>query len=170
MAKPGDHPEFFRFPAPAGRSRESQIRLDANGRFWLGGEPVVHPKMQQAFTRWIRRHPDDGRIVLSNGYDWTYIEVDDAPFFVTSVSETLGRLTLTLSDGEQEALQPSHQLHWRAANGALYCRVKNGEFDARFMAQAQAGLGPWLHSLGEDRYELRSGDLVIPIRVDSAAV
>ena len=31
--KPGDHPEFFRFPAPEGRSRESTIRLDAEGTF-----------------------------------------------------------------------------------------------------------------------------------------
>ncbi len=40
--KPGDHPEFFRFPAPEGRSRESTIRLDGRGRFWHDGALVEH--------------------------------------------------------------------------------------------------------------------------------
>ncbi len=69
--KPGDHPEFFRFPAPEGRSRESTIRLDAEGRFWHEGNPVEHPKLAQAMHGWVSRHPDDHRFILTNGYDWT---------------------------------------------------------------------------------------------------
>ena len=69
--KPGDHPEFFRFPAPEGRSRESTIRLDAEGRFHHEGNVVEHPKLAEAFHTWIARHPDDGRYILTNGYDWT---------------------------------------------------------------------------------------------------
>lgn len=168
MSKPGDHPDFFRFPAPAGRSRESQIRLDANCRFWLGDEPIAHPKMQQAFARWIQRHPDNGRIVLSNGYDWTYIQVDDVPFAVTEVRERDGRLLLTLSDGEQEALTEQHRLRLGKA-GALYCSVKQGTFDARLTPQAQSSLGPWLHQ-GELGYELRVAEQLIPIASDSASV
>ena len=47
--KPGDHPEFFRFPAPEGRSRESEIRLDAEGHFHDHGERVEHARS------WSRR-------------------------------------------------------------------------------------------------------------------
>ena len=41
--RPADHPEFFRLPAPEGRSRESTIVLDAEGRFHHDGELVEHP-------------------------------------------------------------------------------------------------------------------------------
>ena len=168
MPKPGDHPDFFRFPAPAGRSRESQIRIDANARFWLGDEPISHPKMQQAFAKWIRRHPDDGRIILSNGYDWTYIQVEDVPLLVTDVKESNGALVLTLSDGEQEALTEEHGLRL-GPFGALYCVVKQSGLDARFTPQAQAGLGPWLHGAAQG-YELRVAGTTIPIACDSATV
>ena len=67
MAKPGDHPEFFRFPAPEGRSRESTIRLDGEGRFFHDDEPVAHPKLAAALHTWIARHPDDGRYILTAG-------------------------------------------------------------------------------------------------------
>ena len=69
-------------PAPEGRSRESTIRLDADGRFFHEGERVEHPGLEAAMHTWIARHPDDGRYILTNGYDWTYFTVDDVPFFV----------------------------------------------------------------------------------------
>src|SRR5271168_3957201 len=104
--KPADHPEFFRFPAPEGRSRESTIRLDAEGRFWHEGNPVEHAKLAQAMHGWVSRHPDDGRYILTNGYDWTYFIVDDAPFFVRSVRIEPDRVVLVLSDGSEETWAP----------------------------------------------------------------
>src|SRR5215831_11787750 len=101
MAKPGDHPEFFRFPAPEGRSRESTLRLDREGRFFHDEAPVEHPKLAQALHTWISRHPDDGRFILTNGYDWTYFTVDDVPFFVRSLRDDAGEAVLTLSDGTE---------------------------------------------------------------------
>jgi len=78
--KPGEHPDFYRLAPPPGTSRESTIFLDAEGRFWHDGELVVHPSLESALHTWIARHPDDGRFILTNGYDWTYFRVEDAPF------------------------------------------------------------------------------------------
>jgi hypothetical protein len=146
--KPGDHPEFFRFPAPEGRSRESTIRLDHEGHFFHDGERVAHPKLEQAMHTWITRHPDDGRMILSNGYDWTYFTVEDAPFFVRAVridSES-GAVTLLLSDATEEMWDPhATQIH---ESGALYTDVKaaakGGPFRAKFTRHAQASLAPIL--------------------------
>ena len=44
--------------------------------------------MATAFASWITTHPDDGRFILTNGYDWTYFTVKDAPFFVKRVFST----------------------------------------------------------------------------------
>lgn len=140
--KPGDHPEFFRLPPPPGRSRESSIRLDENGRFWHEGEPVAHPGMAKAFASWIARHPDDGRFILSNGYDWSYFTVDDVPYFVQALRVDGDRASVVLSDGSEEPL--SAESLEIGPRDALYVRVKGGAFQARFTPAAQSAIGPLL--------------------------
>lgn len=140
--KPGDHPDFFRLPPPPGRSRESTIRLDRNGRFWHDGDPITHAGMTAAFSSWIARHPDDGRYILSNGYDWTYFEVEDVPFFVRGVRDEGGQPVLALSDGSEEPLEAGALV--LGERDALYAAVKHGQFEARFMPAAQTALAPWL--------------------------
>jgi len=144
--RPGDHPEFFRFPAPEGRSRESTIRLDAQGRFWHEGRLVEHPGLLAGLHSWISRHPDDGRYILTNGYDWTYFTVEDAPYFVRSLRAGDAGVVLVLSDGTEEAWEPETS---RIGSGdALYAVVKReargGPFEARFTPHAQTSLGPLL--------------------------
>ena len=158
--KPGDHPEFFKFPAPEGRSRESEIRLDADGHFHDHGAEVEHARLAQAMHTWIARHPDDGRYILTNGYDWTYFVVDDAPYFVRSVKVAEKGVTLVLSDETEEPLVPAETVAGafpKAAGNipagtavpeALYTAVKRdakgGPFAAKFTRHAQASLGPAL--------------------------
>jgi len=141
--KPGEHPDFFRLPAPEGRSRESTIVLDGEGRFFHEGAPVTHPGMAKAFASWIARHPDDGRYILSNGYDWSYFQVEDVPFFVLRVllpgaEGGSAAPQIELSDGTIEALDPDRL--WLGPRDALYADVKGGAFQARFTRSAQLGL------------------------------
>jgi hypothetical protein len=144
--KPGDHPEFFRFPAPEGRSRESTLRLDGEGRFLHDEVLVEHPKLAAALHTWIARHPDDGRFILTNGYDWTYFTVDDVPFFVRSIKQDHGDAVLVLSDGSEEPLEPSTLRV--GPRGDLYLKVKRdmsgGPFDAKMTRFAQTQLDPFL--------------------------
>jgi hypothetical protein len=150
--KPGDHPEFFRFPAPEGRSRESTIRLDGEGRFFHDEVLVDNPKLAHALHTWIARHPDDERYILTNGYDWTYFTVEDAPYFVRGVREDGGTLVLSLSDGTEEPLDPT-AIHLVEDRGdALFVSVKigaeGGPFEAKFTRSAQTALGPFLREEG----------------------
>jgi uncharacterized protein len=148
--KPGDHPEFFRFPAHLGASRESTIALDPEGRFFHDGVLVEHPGLAHAMHTWIRRHPDDGRFILSNGYDWVYITVEDAPFFVRRIHREGDRVWLELTDGTREPWDPTHS--WIGKGGALYAPVKassdGGPFRARFTRHAQIALAPLLQEAG----------------------
>lgn len=149
--KPGEHPEFFRFPAPEGRSRESTIRLDGEGRFFHDDALVEHPKLRDALHTWIARHPDDKRYILTNGYDWTYFIVEDVPYFVRSVRADDGDAVLVLNDGTEEPLDPSTV---RAnERGELYLKVKaaakDGPFDAKMTRFAQGQLEPFLEPSGE---------------------
>lgn len=164
--RPGDHPEFFRFPAPEGRSRESTIVLDAEGGFHHDGEEVAHAKLALAMRRWIRRHPDDGRYILSNGHDWTYFSVEDVPFFVESVGIEPDRVTLRLDDGTEEDWNPALS---RVGKGdALYATVKagaeGGPYEARFQRHAQTALAPVLDVDAEGRPGAHVGGRFVPIR------
>jgi hypothetical protein len=140
--KPGDHPEFYRLPPPEGRSRESSIHLDREGRFFHDGELVRYPGMARAFASWIARHPDDGRFILQNGYDWTYFSVEDTPYFVEAVRAVDGGVALELSDGSIEALEQNALS--LDESGQLLARVKGGVFQARFKRTAQLGMGEFL--------------------------
>jgi hypothetical protein len=139
--KPADHPDFFRLPPPDGRSRESHIVLTRDGRFLHEGAPVEHPGMRKAFASWLSRHPDDGRDILTNGYDWTYLTVEGARHFVQSVRSRAGQPEVTLLDGRELLLDP------RAVScdeeGKLWLLLPDGE-QAGFTAAAQLELAPWL--------------------------
>jgi hypothetical protein len=150
--RPSDHPDFFRLPAPEGRSRESTIRLDREGRFLHDGELVTHRGMARAFASWIARHPDDGRFILTNGWDWTYFTVEGAPFFVEGVREGADGPVLVLFDGSEEPLEPAALR--LDDDGVFSTRVKGGTFDARFLRNAQLELSPWLE-------EDRDGSIVV---------
>lgn len=162
--KPGDHPEFFRFPPPEGRSRESTIHLDKNGRFWHDGEPVEHAGMAKAFAAWISKHPDDGRFILTNGYDWTYFSVEDTPFFITRVIPEPGQVVVELSDGTAETLDL--ETLSEGAESALFAQVKAGAYAARFTQSAQLGLAPLLVEDSSGRVLLEVGQrrYAIPAR------
>ncbi|HVW26139.1 MAG TPA: hypothetical protein VHC69_12270 [Polyangiaceae bacterium] len=133
--KPGDHPDFFRLPPPPGRSRESRIVLDELGRFWNGPVLIDHEGMATAFASWITTHPDDGRFILTNGYDWTYFTVKDAPFLVRHVESGKDGPVLRLFDGTEEALDPATVSV--SSDGVLYVLVKGRRFEARLAPGAQ---------------------------------
>lgn len=155
--KPGEHPDFFRLAPPPGASRESTIRLDADGRFWHDGARVDHPALEAALHTWIARHPDDGRPILTNGYDWCYFRVDDAPYVVRALRTGGDRATMLLSDGSEEPLDPAALRVGRA--DAVYARVKRaaGGFEARFSRHAQSQLAPLLVETEDGALAVRLG-------------
>ena len=167
MARPADHPDFFRLPPPPGRSRESSIRLDAEGRFFHDKEAFQHPGMARAFATWIARHPDDGRYILNNGYDWSYFEVEDVPFFVERVLPSAAGPVLVLSDGSQEPLDPETLA--TGEGDRLYVKVKQRAFEARFRQAAQIALAPWLEEEPDGSPALVIlGVRYVPARADGA--
>lgn len=158
-------PDFFTRPPPPGRSRESTITLEADGRFHHDGELIEHARLAEAMHTWIARHPLDGRLILNNGYDWTYFVVVDAPYLVHALAEDAqGFPVLVLSDGTREPLGARVRLGER---DALYAEVKRrapgGPFEARFSRHAQSQLGPYLTSDAD-------GDETIALRTREGTV
>jgi uncharacterized protein len=155
--KPGDHPDFFRLAPPPGASRQSTLVLDREGRFWHDGALVEHAALEEALHHWITRHPDDGQLILSNGYDWCYFRAEDTPYFVRALRvEGEGQhAVMILSDGSEEPVDP--RALSVGEDGAVYTQVKAGAFEARFSRHAQAALMPLLMS--DDPPTVRVGDV-----------
>lgn len=163
VVKPGDHPDYYRLAPPPGASRESSIVLDREGRFWHDGARVDHPALEQALRSWIARHPDDGRLILTNGYDWCYFRAEDAAFVVDALRvEADGSVTLRLFDGTEEPLDPDSLAVGDA--GAVYARVKGDRFDARFSRHAQTQLADVLVEADPPAVSVNGRVVPIPLR------
>jgi hypothetical protein len=165
--KPGDHPDFYRLAPPPGASRESTIRLDREGRFWHDGQRVDHPALEQALRTWIATHPDDGRPILTNGYDWCYFQVDDAPFFVDALRIEGDAVTLILFDGSEEPLDPATLA--LGEDGVVYARVRRGGLEARFSRHAQTQLEPILVGDEPPAIALGGREILLPRRASQEA-
>ncbi len=114
-------------------TRESDIRIDRDGRFWHEGARVLHPGLEQALASWVTREPTTGRYILKNTLDWCYVTVDDAPLAVRAVTFTSGDLpwvSLTLSDGTTELL--SRDGVRVTLDGVVYSDVREGKLPARW--------------------------------------
>ncbi|MDH3200397.1 MAG: hypothetical protein OEM15_05835 [Myxococcales bacterium] len=121
----GDDPaQFLR-----GRTRETQIRRDAKGRWFNGDDRIDHPNLARSFDGWIDR-AEDGRFCLSNSINWAYIEIEGPAYFVKDVSTTDDQITLHLSGGLEETLDPESLR--QGPEGALWCTVREGRCPARF--------------------------------------
>jgi hypothetical protein len=124
-----------------GRTRETKIRRDAEGRWFNDDVEVTHPLLKQAFDRWLGWAPDgSGRYCLSNDINWAYVALEGAPRFVRRVAiREGGVVSLGLSDESEVALDPATLR--QGPDGALYCTVPCdlvARFDRHAMMQLAA--------------------------------
>ncbi len=128
--------------APFPFTRESSIRIDADGHFWHEGARVEHAGLATAMATWISKHPTDGRWVLENGYDWCWISVEDVPLWVKSARIEGATIAAKLSDASDEIIDAKTLSV--DAEGTLRCRVKpaarGGPYPAKFARHAQLAL------------------------------
>ncbi len=112
-----------------GRSRETQIRRDARGRWFNGEDRISHPNLVRSFDAWVDR-AEDGRFCLSNSINWAYVEIDGPAYFVKDVEASDDEIRLLLSGDWSEALDPRSLR--QGPEGALWCAVRGGRCPARF--------------------------------------
>ena len=137
------------------RLRRSGIRIDRDGEFQHEGEPVRHEGLRQALFRWLDRGDDGGVVLRLDAERFATVEVDDTPLVARSARRDGERVTLGLSDGREELLDPS-TLDLDDA-GVMRCRVRGGRLEARLSSSAAVVVA-----------ELMEGDPARPLlRLDS---
>ena len=121
------------------------IKIDREGRWFHQGEEITHRRTYLLYCRSLTRD-ESGRILLRVGREECPVEVEDAPFVVTTVefisSGIDGReaVWLTLNDETREKLTP--ETLRIGPDHVPYCRVREGIFEARFSSNAYQILAP----------------------------
>ena len=129
---------------------DSHMRIAADGTWYHDGSPVTRPAMVRAFSGLLNRE-EDGSYWLVVPYQKLSIEVEDACFIATDVSEIEGDLAFRLNTDELVVAGPDHPLR---AEGdpdapALYVHVRRG-CEARLNRSTYEQLAKIALARGED--------------------
>ena len=124
----------------ANLNKFNDIRIDKDGIWYFHGEEMKRQDIVRYLYQYLKKD-SAGQYVIETETDRCYITVEDTPFVIRSVdsgfSQDNGRpcILISLSDGSTEELNLGFPF-WRGADNVLYCRVKKGEYAARFSRPA----------------------------------
>lgn len=127
------------------------IGLDQRGKWTHEGLDFENERIIGLFNRSVNRTPG-GTWILEVGRFTYPIEVEDTGFFVERVDLDADPPMLQLSDETSEPLMADSLSY--GSEGRLYCRVKDGEFRARFKKPAYYAIAEHVEEQNE-RWLLR---------------
>jgi hypothetical protein len=146
-----------------GRTRETEIRRDASGRWFNGEDRIEHPNLTRSFDSWVDR-AEDGRFCLSNAINWAYVDIEGPAYFVKDVEPDAHGVSLALSGDLREPLDPASLR--QGPEGALWCAVREGRCPARFDNHAVSKMSEWIREDEVGVYVLIGGEKVRPPATD----
>ena len=138
-----------------------QIRFGRDGEWYSDGERIANRRITDLFSRCVRKSPQGG-YVLQMGDERAPLEIEDTPYVVREVDGDPERgFTVTLNDGSSEPLDCASLR--AGADHAFYCRVKNGEHEARLLRPAYYTLARWVEAGADGRFRVRVGGREFPV-------
>jgi len=138
------------------------IFIDQEGRLWHQGAEMIHAGINSLLLEHLSLD-ERGRYVIDYRGQRCQVEVEDTAIVVGRVSLSADgeSLTLSLSDGTREALDP--KLLWVAEDNAVYTRVREGRLPSRFLRQAYYQLAEHIQE-SENGFALSLGGRLYPLR------
>jgi hypothetical protein len=144
-----------------------KISFRHDGHWYNDEERIENPRIALLFSRSLRRNPD-GTYFLQVADERAPITVEDTPYVVAGVEDDgQGGLVIVTNDEVREVLDPS-TLEVGDAN-VLYCRVKHGEFRARFLRNAYYHLAEHFLTDDGENFSIMVGGRRYAIRIAGAA-
>ena len=120
------------------------ISMDKEGNWFYNGSAVTNENIALYFARHLDKDGKGGFILRTERQVWP-IEVEDTPYIIKKIKTDNvlpGLYQVILNDGTSETVT------WEdirlVGESALYCRVKNGQFEARFNSNSQFALADLL--------------------------
>jgi len=131
-------------PDRRGKPRPGGISIDDEGHFLVHGEPVTHARTLEVLWSSLARRAD-GTWQVSVGRESADVAIAATPWVVRGVLPSASGLSLFLSDGSSEPLDPATIRVGK--DGVLRCTLRSGH-PARFGRAAQIALGERLEEDG----------------------
>ncbi|HLN47986.1 MAG TPA: DUF1285 domain-containing protein [Steroidobacteraceae bacterium] len=111
-----------------------KISFRHDGCWYNDDERIENPRIALLFSQSIRRNPD-GSYFLQVAEERAPITVEDTAYVVAKIDEDgHGGFVVTTNDEVREPLDP--MTLEVGADNVLYCRVKQGQYRARFQRTA----------------------------------
>ncbi len=121
-------------------TQHHDILIDKDGIWYFHGEEMKRQDIVKYLYRCLQKD-GTGQYVIVTENDRCYATVEDVPFVINSVdsgfSDDDGKpcILISLSDGSREELNFDIPF-WRGDDNVMYCKVKKGEYAARFSRPA----------------------------------
>ncbi len=123
--------------------------IDKRGNWFQDGIKIQH-RLTYLYNNKLLSRDDEGRYYLDEGSGKLYIEVEDTPFVVKMVDKKGDDFYVILNDETKEKLD----LNTLTINheNIPYAKIKDGEFDARFLGPAYYEFMKYLRKEDGDFY------------------
>jgi hypothetical protein len=140
------------------------IRIDKEGRWYYQGAPIINRKIYLYLNQCLTKD-SSGRLILLMDGEQCSLEVEDTPFVVreAGLSALPGRkpvFFVKLNDETEEELKVDTLKVGK--DDVLYCRVKEGQHEARFLRASYYQLAEFLQHDGKRYYLLVEGEKIYP--------
>lgn len=137
------------------------IKFGKDGRWYCDDEVIPNRAICRLYAR-AMTVGDDGVARLELGEDKARVVVEDTPWVVVQVEGDRHRgFAVVLNDETREPLDPATLRV--GADNVLYCRVKGGRHDARFLRPAYYELTRHAESDAAGRLVLPVADRRVPL-------
>ena len=115
-----------------------KIKFGKDGLWYSDDEVIPNQAIRRLFSRTLIVSPE-GRARLELGEDKADVIIEDTPWVVTAVDgDPETGFAVVLNDDTREPLDPTTLVIGR--DDVLYCRVKGGAHEARFLRPAYYAL------------------------------
>lgn len=145
-----------------------RISFRHDGHWYNDEERIENPRIALLFSQSIRRNPD-GSYFLQVAEERAPITVEDTPYVVKTIADDGRGGFVTITNDEVREALASSTLEVGADN-VLYCRVKRGEFRARFLRNAYYHLAEHFLTDDGENFSIVVGGRRYPIRAAGDAV
>jgi len=135
--------------------RKYHYKIDRDGRLWIEGTELTDPQVLKLFMKRLEKLPDGKFRVLCMGEN-NLIEAEDVPYVVQNLDVGKDRIELVFPGNYREELNPRTLRVGK--DNVLYCKVRQGEFDARFNRKPYMELTRLVERKPNRTYYLNLGD------------
>jgi len=136
--------------------------VDTDGHLWHDGDEFDDPEMLRLFMEKMEQLPDGRFRVLCQG-ETCYLTPEDVPYVVQDLKIEKKTIDLIFPGSYKEALDPTTLFVGK--ENVLYCKVRGGEFNARFNRKSYWELAKKIgHDSKKKSYELLIDNQKYPIK------